>query len=89
MKSGISILVVFRRHRWCAISPISVPWSVCLSVSLYVWHVRALCSNDWSYRHDFFCLRQLNVSHASCYNLACIGRPIPPQIVPQNDTRPC
>jgi len=50
--------VIFRRHCWQAISPITVPWSVCLSVC----HVRALCANGRRYRHDFFCIRQPHVS---------------------------
>jgi len=36
--------------------------SVCLSVCLSICDVRALCSNGWRYRHDFFGIWQPYVS---------------------------
>jgi len=60
-------------------------WNYCYCC-LTVCHVRALCSNGWRYRQDFFCLLwQLHVSPRSCRNLAYIVLPLPPQILFQND----
>jgi len=47
------LLVIIRRYLWRSISPIgidvTVPWSVCLSVTFR--NVRALCSNGRRYPH--------------------------------------
>jgi len=58
--------------------------NVCLSVSVprsCIVHKRQKMSN----RHDFFRIRQPHGSPRLRYNLAYIGRPLPPQIFSQSD----
>jgi len=37
-------------------------------------------------QQDFFCIRQHHVSDKSYYNLAYMGKQLPPKILPESDT---